>query len=200
MNLLREFAYLAAKDRGFRAAVGGMNFDIDGRPTGTADEALNRLEQFASGINSMNFIETASDLAKIEWSTMIFRTLFADDSWADRISRISAEDVAGIIWITSAIKPKVYFGKRAPINVSPSLYDDDPVGIIMHLFALENIVWQQANTDLLAYDDVALGTSEALRWLSSKAHNYIIQKLSEDASVKHLTSGACFRRSWSAGS
>lgn len=189
MNLLREFAYLAAKDRGFRAAVGGMNFDIDGRPTGTADEALNRLEQFASGINSMNFVETASDLAKIEWSTMIFRILFADDSWADRISRISAEDVAGIIWITSAIKPKVYFGKRAPINVSPSLYDDDPVGIIMHLFALENIVWQQANTDLLAYDDVALGTSEALRWLSSKAHNYIIQKLSEDASVKHLTTG-----------
>lgn len=189
MNLLREFAYLAAKDRGFRAAVGGMNFDIDGRPTGTADEALNRLEQFASGIKSMNFTETASDLAKIEWSTMIFRTLFADDSWADRISRISAEDVAGIIWITSAIKPKVYFGKRPPINVSPSLYDDDPVGIIMHLFALENIVWQQANTDLLAYDDVALGTSEALRWLSSKAHNYIIQKLSEDASVTHLTTG-----------
>ena len=97
--------------------------------------------------------------------------------------------MAGIIWITSAIKPKVYFGKRAPVNVSPSLYDDDPVGIIMHLFALENIVWQQANTDLLAYDDVALGTSEALRWLSSKAHNYIIQKLSEDASVKHLTTG-----------
>lgn len=189
MNLLREFAYFAAKDRGFRAAVGGMNFDIDGRPTGTADEALNRLEQFASGLNSMNFIETTPDLAKIEWSTMIFRVLFPDDSWADRISRLSADDVAGIIWITSAIKPKVYFGKRAPVNVSPSLYDDDPVGIIMRLFALENIVWQQANTDLLAYDDVALGTSEALRWLSSKAHNYIIQKLSEDASVKHLTTG-----------
>lgn len=189
MNLLREFAYFAAKDRGFRAAVGGMNFDIDGRPTGTADEALNRLEQFASGLNSMNFIETTPDLAKIEWSTMIFRELFPDDSWADRISRLSAEDVAGIIWINSAIKPKVYFGKRAPVNVSPSLYDDDPVGIIMHLFALENIVWQQANTDLLAYDDVALGTSEALRWLSSKAHNYIIQKLSEDASVTRLTTG-----------
>ena len=189
MNLLREFAYFAAKDRGFRAAVGGMNFDIDGRPTGTADEALNRLEQFASGLDSMNFIETTPDLAKIEWSTMIFRVLFPDDSWADRISRISAEDVAGIIWINSAIKPKVYFGKRAPVNVSPSLYDDDPVGIIMHLFALENIVWQQANTDLLAYDDVALGTSEALRRLSLKAHNYIIQKLSEDASVTRLTTG-----------
>lgn len=189
MNLLREFAYFAAKDRGFRSAVGGMNFDIDGRPTGTADAALNRLEQFASGLNSMNFIETTPDLAKIEWSTMIFLELFPEDSWADRISRLSAEDVAGIIYISSAIKPKIYFGKRAPVNVSPSLYDDDPVGIIMHLFALENIVWQQANTDLLAYDDVALGTLESLRWLSSKAHNYIIQKLSEDASVTLLTTG-----------
>lgn len=189
MNLLREFAYFAAKDRGFRAAVGNMNFTIDGRAAGTADEALNRLESFASGLNSMDFVETTPDLAKIEWSTLLFCELLPPDSWANHISRISADDVAGVIWINSAIKPKIYFGKRPPVNVSPSLYDDDPVGIIMHLFALENIVWQQANTDLLAYDDVALGTLEALRWLSSKAHNYIIQKLSEDASVTRLTTG-----------
>lgn len=189
MNLVREFAYFAAKDRGFRATMGDMTFDVNGMQTGTLNDTLNKLEGFASGINSMNFIETTPDLAKIEWSTMIYRELFPDDSWADRIPKLSAEDVAGVIWVNSAIKPKVYFGKRAPLNVGPSLYDDDPVGIIMYLFALENIVWQQANTDLLAYDDVALGTSEALRALRSKVHNYYLQKLSEQASVYIPTSG-----------
>lgn len=189
MNLVREFVHFAAKDRGFRATMGDMTFDVNGMQTGTLNDTLNKLEGFASGINSMNFIETTPDLAKIEWSTMIYRELFPDDSWADRIPKLSAEDVAGVIWVNSAIKPKVYFGKRAPLNVGPSLYDDDPVGIIMYLFALENIVWQQANTDLLAYDDVALGTSEALRALRSKVHNYYLQRLSEQASVYIPTTG-----------
>ena len=190
MNLLREFVHFAAKDSGFMAAMGNVNFKVNAGAEEPLHNAVRRLEQFASGLNSMNFVESTPDLAKIEWSTMIYRELFPDDSWADRIARVSAEDVAGVIWVNSAIKPKIYFGNRAPMNNPGVTYDDDPVGIVMKLFALQNIVWQQANTDLLAYDDVALGTSESLRWLSSKAHNYILQKLAESASITVGTTGS----------
>lgn len=189
MNLIREFVHFAAKDSGFMAAMGDVNFKVNSGADEPLRNAIGRLEQFASGLNSMNFIESTPDLAKIEWSTLIYRELLPPDSWADRIARISAEDVAGVIWVNSAIKPKIYYGNRPPMNNLGVTYDDDPVGIVMKLFALQNIVWQQANTDLLAYDDVALGTSEALRWLSSKAHNYILQKLAESASVVVGTTG-----------
>ncbi len=194
VDLIREFAHFAAKDRGFMAAMGDIKFSAPGTPNqyGSLSEAVHRMESFASGLNSMNFIETNPDLAKIEWSTLLFMELFPDESWASRIPRLSAEDVAGVIWVNSAIKPKVYFGDRAPLNVATSTYDDEPVGIQMKLFALQNITWQQANTDLLAYDDKAVGMSESLRWLAFRAHNYYIQKLAEAASVKVGTTGEAF--------
>lgn len=194
VELIREFARFAAKDRGFMAAMGDIKFSAPGTPNqyGSLSDAVHRMESFASGLNSMNFIETNPDLAKIEWSTLLFMELFPDESWASRIPRLSAEDVAGVIWVNSAIKPKVYFGDRAPLNVATSTYDDEPVGIPMKLFALQNITWQQANTDLLAYDDKAVGMSESLRWLAFRAHNYYIQKLAEAASVKVGTTGEAF--------
>lgn len=194
VDLIREFAHFAAKDRGFMAAMGDIKFSAPGTPNqyGSLSEAVRRMESFASGLNSINFIETNPDLAKIEWSTLLYRELFPDESWASRIPRLSAEDVAGVIWVNSAIKPKVYFGNRAPLNAATSTYDDEPVGIPMKLFALQNITWQQANTDLLAYDDRAVGMSESLRWLAFRAHNYYIQKLAEAASVKVGTTGEAF--------
>lgn len=194
VDLIREFVHFAAKDRGFMAAMGDVKFSAPGTANqyGTLADTVHRMEAFASGLNSMNFVETNPDLAKIEWSTMLYRELFPDESWAARIPRLAAEDVAGVIWVNSAIKPKVYFGNRAPLNAGTSTYDDEPVGIPMKLFALSNITWQQANTDLLAYDDKALGMSEALRWLAFRAHNYYIQKLAEAASVKVATTGESF--------
>lgn len=194
VDFIREFVHFAAKDRGFMAAMGDIKFSAPGTSNqyGSLAEAVHRMESFASGLNSINFIETNPDLAKIEWSTLLYRELFPDESWASRIPRLSAEDVAGVIWVNSAIKPKVYFGNRAPLNVATSTYDDQPVGIPMKLFALQNITWQQANTDLLAYDDRAVGMSESLRWLAFRAHNYYIQMLAEAASVKVGTTGEAF--------
>lgn len=194
VDLVREFVHFAATDRAFMAAMKDVAFTAPGtnNPYGTLAEATARMESFVSGLNSANFIETNPDLAKIEWSTMLYRELFPDDSWADRIPRISAEDAAGVIWINSAIKPKIYFGNRAPLNVAGETYDDTPVGIVMKLFALQNIIWQQANTDLLVYDDKALGMAESLRWLAFRAHNFYIQKLAEAASVKVATTGDAF--------
>lgn len=194
VDLVREFVHFAATDRAFMAAMKDVAFTAPGtsNPYGTLAEATARMESFVSGLNSANFIETNPDLAKIEWSTMLYRELFPDDSWADRIPRISAEDAAGVIWINSAIKPKIYFGNRAPLNVAGETYDDTPVGIVMKLFALQNIIWQQANTDLLVYDDKALGMAESLRWLALRAHNFYIQKLAEAASVKVATTGDAF--------
>lgn len=194
IDLVREFVHFAANDRAFMAAMKDIAFTAPGtsNPYGTLGEACARMESFVSGLNSINFIETNPDLAKIEWSTMLYRELFPDDSWADRIPRISAEDSAGVIWINSAIKPKIYFGNRAPLNVAGETYDDVPVGIVMKLFALQNIIWQQANTDLLVYDDKALGMAESLRWLAFRAHNFYLQKLAEAASVKVPTTGDAF--------
>ena len=194
VDLVREFVHFAATDRAFMAAMKDIAFTAPGtsNPYGTLAEATARMESFVSGLNSANFIETNPDLAKIEWSTMLYRELFPDDSWADRIPRISAEDAAGVIWINSVIKPKIYFGNRAPLNVAGETYDDTPVGIVMKLFALQNIIWQQANTDLLVYDDKALGMAESLRWLAFRAHNFYIQKLAEAASVKVPTMGDAF--------
>lgn len=194
VDLIREFVHFAAKDRGFMAAMGDIKFSAPGTSNqyGSLADTVHRMESFASGINSMNFIETNPDLAKIEWSTLLYRELFPDESWASRIPRLSAEDVAGVIWVNSDIKPKVYFGNRAPLNVATSTYDDQPVGIPMKLFALQNITWQQANTDLLAYDDRSVGMAESLRWLAFRAHNYYIQKLAEAASVKVGTTGEAF--------
>lgn len=194
VDFIREFVHFAAKDRGFMAAMGDIKFSAPGTSNqyGSLADTVHRMESFASGINSMNFIETNPDLAKIEWSTLLYRELFPDESWASRIPRLSAEDVAGVIWVNSAIKPKVYFGNRAPLNVATSTYDDQPVGIPMKLFALQNITWQQANTDLLAYDDRSVGMAESLRWLAFRAHNYYIQKLAEAASVKVGTTGEAF--------
>lgn len=194
IDLVREFVHFAANDRAFMAAMKDIAFTAPGtsNPYGTLSEACARMESFVSGLNSINFIETNPDLAKIEWSTMLYRELFPDDSWADRIPRLSAEDSAGVIWINSAIKPKIYFGNRAPLNVAGETYDDVPVGIVMKLFALQNIIWQQANTDLLVYDDKALGMAESLRWLAFRAHNFYLQKLAEAASVKVPTTGDAF--------
>lgn len=188
-NILREYIHTVKNDRAFAAFAADMHFDVNGRHTGTLQEAIGRMESFASGINSINFVENTPDLAQIEWSTIIYRLLLPDDSWADRIPRLSVDNAAGVVWINSAISPKIFFGNRAPLGVQGETYDDDPVGMAMKLFAVKPIVWQQSNTDLLVYDDVALGTSEALRVLRSRVHTYWLQKLSEKASVKIGTSG-----------
>ena len=189
---LREFASCAIADAGFRAFMGQVHFSLNGKYDGTTQDALNRLTAFASGANSINFVQTTADLAKINWLSLFYKQLFPEDKWAERCGRVSGEDVAGVIWVNSAMKPKVYYGDRAPLGINAATYDDTPVGLAMKVFAVENIVWQQANTDLLAYNDVAMGQSEVLRSLTNKMHNYYLQKIAEGASVKVGMTGAAF--------
>lgn len=189
---LREFASIAIADKGFAAFMGNIHFSLNGKYDGTTADALNRLTAFASGANSINFVQTSADLAKINWLSLFYKQLFPEDKWAERCGRVSGEDVAGVIWVNSALKPKIYFGDRAPLGINASTYDDTPVGLAMKVFAVENIVWQQANTDLLAYNDVAMGQSEVLRALTNKMHNYYLQKIAEAASVKVAMSGDAF--------
>ncbi|MEG0899024.1 MAG: hypothetical protein RSF40_04855 [Oscillospiraceae bacterium] len=192
LEFVREFVNLASSDKGFMNIMGNVTADINGERT-SLSASLNKAKSIlASGINSMNFVQTNPDLALVEWLTLFYRQLLPDDSWADRCSRVSGIGQAGVIWINSSIAPKIYFGKRAPLNLPGTTYDDTPIGIIENLFATGNIVWQQANTDLLAYDDVSTGTSETLRILISKIHNYYLQKIAEAASVKIPMSGASF--------
>lgn len=193
-DMLLEFTHVLKNDKHFQAFASSLNFSVDNEPysASTVMGAIDNVAQFASGLNSMSFITTNPDLAKMEWSTLIYRLLFPEDSFASRCQMVAGEDKAGVIWTNSAINAKVYYGKRAPLNVAGTTYDDTPLGIIMNLFALQNIIWQQANTDLLAYDDVSLGTSEALRTLKYKVHNYYLQQIAEAASVKVPTTGASY--------
>lgn len=187
---LREFASIAQNDPGFVAFMGNVGFDINGSYAGNTKDALNRLTSFVSGINSMDFVSTSADLAKVQWLSLFYKQLFPEDTWVERCGRVSGDGVAGVIWINSAIAPKIYFGKRAPLNVAGRTYDDTPVGLAEYLFAMEPVIWQPATTDLLSYDAVGMGTSEAMRLITYKMHNYYLQQIAAAApasSVVNMT-------------
>lgn len=178
---LREFVSIAQNDPGFKAFMGNVKFDVNGQYAGTTTDALNRLTSFASGVNSMDFVTNSADLAKVMWLSLFYRQLFPEDSWVSRCGRVSGQGHAGVIWINSAIAPDIYFGKRAPLNVAGATYDDIAVGLAEYVFSTQPIVWQPATTDLFAYDALGLGTSEAMRLLTYKMHNYYIQQIAAAA-------------------
>lgn len=194
VEYLREFASIAQKDAGFKAFLGKVKFSVNGQYAGTTTDALNRLTSFVSGINSMDFVSTSADLAKVQWLSLFYRQLFPEDTWASRCGRVSGDGVAGVIWINSAIAPEIYFGKRAPLNVAGKTYDDIAVGLPEYVFAMQPVIWQPATTDLFAYDAVGLGTSEAMRLITYKMHNYYLQQIAASAPATSMVkmSGASF--------
>lgn len=192
MDFLQEFAHTISTDAMFRATMGNITFSSGDKNSpkydGTLNDSINRIEAFASGAKSSAFV-LDPDLARVEWISLIYRLLFPEETWAGKAMRIAGGDRAGTIWVESNLDAKVYMGDRAPLGQSGNTYDDTPVGLVMKLFALQNLIWQQSNTDLLAYNDVSLGMSEALRTLQYKMHNYYLQKIAEKASFKIPTSG-----------
>jgi hypothetical protein len=176
LTAIQELAASMKNDSSFMVAVENMTFQVnDGRKI----PATETIEALASGHGSAQFIQNA-DLAKINWLSLFVRQLFPENRWADRVRRMSVRDREGIIWIESAMNPEVYFGDRAPVNAKNYLYDDMPRGLARKVLSLQPILWQSANTDVLSYNDVATGTSEATRIMTNAIHNYWLQKIAED--------------------
>lgn len=172
---VRELAAAMLADRDFMTAVENTRLDINGGRAVTAAETIQKL---ASGEGSATFIESA-DLAKIIWLGLWVPQLFPNDEWAARVRRVSVADKEGIIWVQSAVNPDVYFGDRAPLDAPNYLYDDTARGLSRKVFSLQPIVWQSANSDILAYNDRATGMRDAMRKLASNIHNYWLQVIAE---------------------
>lgn len=172
---VRELAAAMLADRDFMTAVENTRLDINGGRAVTAAETIQKL---ASGEGSATFIESA-DLAKIIWLGLWVPQLFPSDEWASRVRRVSVADKEGIIWVQSAVNPDVYFGDRAPLDAPNYLYDDTARGLSRKVFSLQPIVWQSANSDILAYNDRATGMRDAMRKLASNIHNYWLQVIAE---------------------
>lgn len=172
---VRELAAAMLADRDFMTAVENTRLDINGGRAVTAAETIQKL---ASGEGSATFIESA-DLAKIVWLGLWVPQLFPNDEWASRVRRVSVADKEGIIWVQSAVNPDVYFGDRAPLDAPNYLYDDTARGLSRKVFSLQPIVWQSANSDILAYNDRATGMRDAMRKLASNIHNYWLQVIAE---------------------
>lgn len=187
----RELAAIVSSDEGFKAFMGNINVrNGEGRYEKLSTIAERTAVKLASGANSsMNFVTTSPDLAVVEWLSLFYQQLLPANTWAARCARTSGSDKQGIIWVESAISPKIYYGDRAPLNVDDSLYDDDPIGLVTKVFSLQPILWQAANTDILAYDDRSWGQSEAVRFMVNAIHNYALQKIAESAGASVPMSG-----------
>lgn len=170
---------MMANDEVIKTWFAHTTFDVDG---GRQIPIMETCEKLASGVNSRNFVDNTPDLGMIIWTNMFYRLLLPDNSWARYTQKASGYDRAGIIWVQSAINPGRYFGNRPPLNAPNYLYDDIARGLSTKVFSLQPIVWQDANTDILAYDDRAYGTSEALRIVSEDIHQYSLQRYATEAS------------------
>lgn len=186
----RELAAIVNSDEGFKAFMGNINVrNGEGRYEKLSTIAERTAVKLASGVNSSDFVTTNPDLAVVEWLSLFYQQLLPANTWAARCARTSGSDKQGIIWVESAISPKIYYGDRAPLNVADSLYDDDPIGLVTKVFSLQPILWQAANTDILAYDDRSWGQSEAGRFMVNAIHNYALQKIAESAGASVPMSG-----------
>lgn len=186
VEFVREYSALMANDPGFMSFMGNVTFQNADGPKEVFSKTLDKLN---IGENSIDFLETSPDLAKITWLSLFYRVLLPENSWADRCMRVSGDSHAGVIWINSAMNPKVYVGSRAPLNAKTSYYEDIPVALAEKVFSMEPIGWQPATTDVLAYNNRATGQSEAMRVVVNKIHNYWLQMFAEAASVKVPMSG-----------
>lgn len=186
----RELAAIVSSDEGFKAFMGNINVrNGEGRYEKLSTIAERTAVKLASGANSSNFVTTSPDLAVVEWLSLFYQQLLPANTWAARCARTSGSDKQGIIWVESAISPKIYYGDRAPLNVADYLYDDAPIGLVTKVFSLQPILWQAANTDILAYDDRSWGQSEAVRFMVNAIHNYALQKIAESAGASVPMSG-----------
>ena len=186
----RELAAIVSSDEGFKAFMGNINVrNGEGRYEKLSTIAERTAVKLASGANSSDFVTTSPDLAVVEWLSLFYQQLLPANTWAARCARTSGSDKQGIIWVESAISPKIYYGDRAPLNVADYLYDDDPIGLVTKVFSLQPILWQAANTDILAYDDRSWGQSEAVRFMVNAIHNYALQKIAEGAGASVPMSG-----------
>lgn len=186
----RELAAIVSSDEGFKAFMGNINVrNGEGRYEKLSTIAERTAVKLASGADSSNFVTTSPDLAVVEWLSLFYQQLLPANTWAARCARTSGSDKQGIIWVESASSPKIYYGDRAPLNVADYLYDDDPIGLVTKVFSLQPILWQAANTDILAYDDRSWGQSEAVRFMVNAIHNYALQKIAEDAGASVPMSG-----------
>lgn len=186
----RELAAIVSSDEGFKAFMGNINVrNGEGRYEKLSTIAERTAVKLASGANSSDFVTTTPDLAVVEWLSLFYQQLLPANTWAARCARTSGSDKQGIIWVESAISPKIYYGDRAPLNVADYLYDDDPIGLVTKVFSLQPILWQAANTDILAYDDRSWGQSEAVRFMVNAIHNYALQKIAESAGASVPMSG-----------
>lgn len=186
----RELAAIVSSDEGFKAFMGNINVrNGEGRYEKLSTIAERTAVKLASGAKSSDFVTRSPDLAVVEWLSLFYQQLLPANTWAARCARTSGSDKQGIIWVESAISPKIYYGDRAPLNVDDYLYDDDPIGIVTKVFSLQPILWQAANTDILAYDDRSWGQSEAVRFMVNAIHNYALQKIAESAGASVPMSG-----------
>lgn len=186
----RELAAIVSSDEGFKAFMGNINVrNGEGRYEKLSTIAERTAVKLASGADSSNFVTTSPDLAVVEWLSLFYQQLLPANTWAARCARTSGSDKQGIIWVESAISPKIYYGDRAPLNVADYLYDDDHIGLVTKVFSLQPILWQAANTDILAYDDRSWGQSEAVRFMVNAIHNYALQKIAESAGASVPMSG-----------
>lgn len=187
---IQELSASMLCDPYFMATVQNMTFQVN---DGRRESVVDTIQGLASGEKSGQFMQNA-DLAKISWLSLFVRQLFPPNTWADRVRRLSVRDKEGIIWVESAVNPDIYFGDRAPLNAPNYLYDDLPRGLERKVFSMQPIVWQPANSDVLAYNDRATGQLDAMAKMSMCIHNYWLQTIAEAVpAANHLTmSGAEF--------
>lgn len=187
---IQELSASMLCDPYFMATVQNMTFQVN---DGRRESVVDTIQGLASGEKSGQFVQNA-DLAKISWLSLFVRQLFPPNTWADRVRRLSVRDKEGIIWVESAVNPDIYFGDRAPLNAPNYLYDDLPRGLERKVFSMQPIVWQPANSDVLAYNDRATGQLDAMAKMSMCIHNYWLQTIAEAVpAANHLTmSGAKF--------
>ena len=115
----RELAAIVNSDEGFKAFMGNINVrNGEGRYEKLSTIAERTAVKLASGANSSDFVTTTPDLAVVEWLSLFYQQLLPANTWAARCARTSGSDKQGIIWVESAISPKIYYGDRAPLNVA----------------------------------------------------------------------------------
>lgn len=181
---IQELSASMLCDPYFMATVQNMTFQVN---DGRRESVVDTIQGLASGEKSGQFVQNA-DLAKISWLSLFVRQLFPPNTWADRVRRLSVRDKEGIIWVESAVNPDIYFGDRAPLNAPNYLYDDLPRGLERKVFSMQPIVWQPANSDVLAYNDRATGQLDAMAKMSMCIHNYWLQTIAEAVpAANHLT-------------
>lgn len=150
---------------------------IDNQTNTATSKYTNALEMVmdcAAG-NAAAATLAAADLGVINWLSMVYQQLFANDTFTRSIRFVPMSDRAGAIFVESQVRSPRSFGNVAPIARPEYIYEDIKRTIERKVMTFDPITFQHPELAILNYDKRGYGVSESTKRMLQDAATYWLQ-------------------------